>query len=95
MKEIHLTVNDARIPGVRYLREMKTSTNKRRRDTTYTSKMIERKAIEYCQRYFSICKDIVAYMQDSDSVTEVEFTENHVLMIPLLLHLLVFVTGQR
>ena len=61
MKEIHLTVNDASIPGVRYLREMKASTNKRRRDTTYTSKMIERKAIEYCQRYFSICKDIVAY----------------------------------
>ena len=33
-------------------------------------------------------------MQDSDLVTEVEFTENHVLLIPLLLHLL-FVIGQR
>ena len=33
-------------------------------------------------------------MQDSDLVTEVEFTENQVRLIPLLLHLL-FVTGQR
>ena len=38
MKEIHLT--NASIPGVRCLREMKASTSKRRRDTTYTSKMI-------------------------------------------------------
>ena len=37
MKEVHLT--NASIPGVRCLREMKASTIKRRRDTTYTSKM--------------------------------------------------------
>jgi hypothetical protein len=41
MKEVHLT--SASIPGVRCLREMKASTNKRRRDTTYTSKMIVKK----------------------------------------------------
>ena len=34
MKEVHLT--NASIPGVRCLREMKASTNKRRRETTYT-----------------------------------------------------------
>ena len=33
MKEVHLT--NASIPGVRCLRDMKASTNKRRRDTTY------------------------------------------------------------
>ena len=38
MKEVHLT--NASIPGVRCLREMKASTNKRRRETTYTSKVI-------------------------------------------------------
>jgi hypothetical protein len=38
MKEVHLT--NASISGVRCLREMKASTNKRRRDTTYSSKMI-------------------------------------------------------
>ena len=38
MKEVHLTSTS--IPGGRCLREMKASTNKRRRDTTYTSKMI-------------------------------------------------------
>ena len=40
MKEVHLT--NASIPGVRCLREIKASTNKRRRDTTYTSKRIEK-----------------------------------------------------
>ena len=40
MNEVHLT--NASIPGVRCLREMKASTNKRRRDTTYTSKIIEK-----------------------------------------------------
>ena len=35
MKEVHLT-NES-IPGVRRLREMKASTNKRRRDNTYGS----------------------------------------------------------
>ena len=43
MKEVHLT--KASIPGVRCLREMKASTNKRKRDTTYTSKMIVGTAI--------------------------------------------------
>ena len=38
MKDVHLT--NASIPGVRCLREMKASTIKRRRDTTYTSMMI-------------------------------------------------------
>ena len=33
MKEVHLTI--ASIPGVRCLREMKASTNKRSRDSTY------------------------------------------------------------
>ena len=33
MKEVHLT--NASIPGVRCLRDMTASTNKRRRDTTY------------------------------------------------------------
>ena len=42
MKEVHLT--SASIPGVSCLREMKASTNKRRRDTTYKSKMIVVKA---------------------------------------------------
>ena len=42
MKEVHLT--NASIPGVRCLREMNASTNKRRRDTTYTSKVIEKTA---------------------------------------------------
>ena len=41
MKEVHLT--NVSIPGVRYRREMKASTNKRRRDTTYVSKMIVKK----------------------------------------------------
>ena len=43
MKEVHLT--NASIPGVRCLREMKASTNKNRRDTTYTSKMIVEMAL--------------------------------------------------
>ena len=43
MKEVHLT--NASIPGVRCLREMKASTNKRRRDTTYTCKMITKIAL--------------------------------------------------
>ena len=42
MKEVHLT--NASIPGVRCLREMNASTNRRRRDTTYTSIMIEKTA---------------------------------------------------
>ena len=50
MKEVHLT-NES-IPGVRCLREMKASTNKRRRDTTYTSKMIVEIAIaKYSRRW--------------------------------------------
>ena len=43
MKEVHST--NASIPGVRCLREMKASTNKRRRETTYTCKIIEETAI--------------------------------------------------
>ena len=45
MKEVHLT--SASISGARCLREMKASTNKRRRDTTYTSKRIVEPAVKY------------------------------------------------
>ena len=49
MKEVHLT--NASIPGVRYLREMKASTNKRRREATYASKIIVKKVYkEYPNR---------------------------------------------
>ena len=41
MKEVHLT--NASIPRVRCLREIKASTNKRRRDSTYT--MIAKTAV--------------------------------------------------
>ena len=44
MKEVHLT--NASIPGVRYLREMKASTNKRSRDATYASNMTVKKGIK-------------------------------------------------
>ena len=43
IKEVHLT--NASIPGVRCLREMNASTNKRRRDITYTSKVITKTGI--------------------------------------------------
>ena len=43
MNEVHLT--NVSIPGVRCLREMKASTNKIRRDTIYTSKMIVERGI--------------------------------------------------
>ena len=45
MNEVHLT--NASIPEVRCLREMKASTNKKRRDTTYTCKMIDKTAIKW------------------------------------------------
>ena len=44
MKEVHLT--NSSIPGVRCLRDIKASTNKRRRDTTYTSKMVIKTVIK-------------------------------------------------
>ena len=46
MKKVHLT--KASIPGVRYLREMKASTNKRRREATYASKIIVKKVYKEC-----------------------------------------------
>ena len=49
MKEVHLT--NTSIPGVRCLREMKASTNRKRRDTKYTCKMIEKKVITYRRRW--------------------------------------------
>ena len=47
MEEDHLT--NASIPGVRRLRDIKASTDKIRRDTTYTStssKMLNKKSIK-------------------------------------------------
>ena len=57
MKEVHLT--NASIPGVRYLREMKASTNKRRRDTTYAMSVKTKiTTVGHLKLFFPISEDI-------------------------------------
>ena len=67
MNEVHLT--NASIPGVRCLREMKASTNKRRRDITYNCKKIDKRAkVKYHLSWVRVIESPNKVNTDIDSI---------------------------